>query len=43
METGVRFTEALEAAVRYRLLAHHLELLDSEGHVVARFEAREMN
>jgi copper homeostasis protein (lipoprotein) len=43
MEAGVKFTEALGAAVRYRLLVHHLELIDAEGRTVARFEAREMN
>ena len=42
MEIGVGFAEALGAAVRFRLLAHHLELLDRDGATLARFEAREM-
>jgi heat shock protein HslJ len=42
MEIAVEFTGALDAAVRFRLLAHHLELLDGEGRMVARFEAREL-
>ena len=33
---------ALEKARSFRQTAHHLELLDDEGTVVARFEAREM-
>ncbi len=42
METEAAFAEALDQAVRFRLSAHHLELLDAEGAVVARLEAREM-
>ena len=42
METETAFARALGAAVRYRLLAHHLELIDAEGTTVARFEAREL-
>ena len=33
---------ALEKARSFRKTAHHLELLDDEGTVIARFEAREM-
>jgi copper homeostasis protein (lipoprotein) len=43
METGARFTEALAAAESFRLLAHHLELIDRDGGTVARFEARELD
>ena len=35
-------TAALEMARSFRKTAHHLELLNDEGTVVARFEAREM-
>ncbi|MGD8439016.1 MAG: YbaY family lipoprotein [Holophagae bacterium] len=42
METETAFARALGAAVRYRLLAHHLELLDEDGAMVARFEALEL-
>ncbi|MEJ2188117.1 MAG: META domain-containing protein, partial [Acidobacteriota bacterium] len=42
METENAFARALGAAVRYRLLAHHLELIDAEGTTVARFEVREL-
>ncbi len=42
METETAFARALGAAVRYRLLAHHLELLDEDGAIVARFEALEL-
>jgi len=43
METEAAFKKALDAAVGYRLLAHHLELVDKEGTIVARFEARELD
>jgi len=43
METGAMFTEALGAAERFRLHAHHLELVDRDGATVARFEARELH
>jgi hypothetical protein len=33
---------ALEKAEAFRRSAHHLELLDGDGNVVARFEAREL-
>jgi copper homeostasis protein (lipoprotein) len=33
---------ALEKAVSFRKTSHHLELVDGEGEVVARFEAREL-
>ena len=33
---------ALEKAQAFRKTAHHLELFDAEGAVVARFEAREL-
>jgi copper homeostasis protein (lipoprotein) len=33
---------ALETAETFRKTAHHLELVDGEGNVVARFEAREL-
>ena len=33
---------ALEKAASFRRTAHHLELLDGEGNMVARFEAREL-
>jgi heat shock protein HslJ len=42
METEAAFVEALEAAASFRLLAHHLELLDADGKVVARLEALEL-
>ncbi len=42
MEFESTFAKALDAAVRYRLLAHHLELLDEDGAIVARFEALEL-
>jgi copper homeostasis protein (lipoprotein) len=42
METEAAFARALNSAVRFRLLAHHLELLDAEGTTVARLEAREL-
>jgi copper homeostasis protein (lipoprotein) len=43
METEAAFVEALEAAERFRLLAHHLELVNAEARTVARFEARELD
>jgi heat shock protein HslJ len=43
METEAALAGALKSTVRYRLLAHHLELIDEEGETVARFEARELN
>jgi putative lipoprotein len=43
METEATFARALDAAVSYRLLAHHLELIDADGTTVARFEARELD
>ena len=33
---------ALEKATSFRKTAHHLELLDADGSLVARFEAREL-
>ena len=42
METEAAFTNALNATVRFRLLAHYLELLDADGRTVARLEAREL-
>jgi copper homeostasis protein (lipoprotein) len=42
METEAAFAKALHATVGFRLLAHHLELLDEAGDVVARLEAREL-
>jgi copper homeostasis protein (lipoprotein) len=33
---------ALENATNFRLMAHHLDLLNDEGSTVARFEARDM-
>jgi copper homeostasis protein (lipoprotein) len=42
METEAAFAKALGAAVRYRLLAQHLELIDAEGTTLARLEAREL-
>jgi heat shock protein HslJ len=33
---------SLETATSFRKTSHHLELLDADGSVVARFEAREL-
>jgi uncharacterized lipoprotein YbaY/heat shock protein HslJ len=36
------FMAALAEASTFRLMPHHLEMFDGEGHMVARFEAREL-
>jgi len=42
METETAFARALNSAVQLRVSAHHLELLDADGTMVARLEAREL-
>jgi copper homeostasis protein (lipoprotein) len=42
METEAAFANAMKETVRFRLLAHYLELLDADGRTVARLEAREL-
>jgi hypothetical protein len=42
METEAAFATAMKETVRFRLLAHYLELLDADGRTVARLEAREL-
>ena len=42
MDTEAAFAKALNSAVRFRLLAHHVELFDGDGTMVARLEAREL-
>jgi heat shock protein HslJ len=42
-DTERRFTAALGTARSWRLVGHHLELLDEGGHLAARFEARYMD
>jgi uncharacterized lipoprotein YbaY/heat shock protein HslJ/uncharacterized lipoprotein NlpE involved in copper resistance len=39
MEQARRFTAALGSVARYRIVGRHLELLDGEGAIQARFEA----
>jgi copper homeostasis protein (lipoprotein) len=41
-DVDLALAAALENAASFRRTAHHFELLDSEGTVVARFEAREL-
>ena len=41
-DVDLALSAALEKTTSYRTTAHHLELLDSEGTIVARFEAREL-
>ena len=42
VDVDLALVAALERAASFRRTAHHLELLDSDGNMVARFEAREL-
>ncbi len=42
MDTEKAFLEALKQVSRSKIVRQHLELFDSSGHLVARFEARHM-